>query len=113
MRATRNWGLIRTGETFDALATTIVFFEDGGARLFGRRGRDGGQDARSGNGEIVYQAKHHADPVAAKAIADAKREADNIAKYEQAGHPRQSQWVGVTEWVLVTNASFNSRVAKN
>ncbi len=107
MRAARNWGLIRSGETFEALATTLVFFEYPDARLFGRRGRDGGQDARSGDGTTVYQAKHHQAPTAAKAIADAKAEAVNVAKYRKVKHPRHAQWKGVTNWVLVTNASFN------
>ena len=107
MRATRNWRLSRTGEPFEALATTVIFFEDGGARLFGRRGRDGGQDARSGDGQTVYQAKHHLRPTAAKAIDDAKQEAEKIANYRRVGHARREQWKTVTNWVLVTNASFN------
>ena len=48
--AERNWGLIKSGATFETLATTIIFFEDQKAALFGRRGQDGGQDARSGDG---------------------------------------------------------------
>lgn len=107
MRATRNWGTIRTGETFEALATTLIFFEDPGARLFGRRGRDGGQDARSGDGKTVYQAKHHESPTAAKAIADAKKEAAKIAEYRKGAHTRHAQWADVSNWVLLTNASFN------
>jgi len=55
----RNWGQIRSGATFESLATTLVFFEDSGAALFGRRGKDGGQDARSSDGKCVFQAKHH------------------------------------------------------
>ncbi len=107
MRATRNWGLIRTGETFEALVTTVIFFEDASASLLGRRGCDGGQDARSGDGQTVYQAKHQVRPTAANAIAAAKREASNIERYRQVGHARRGQWAGVTNWVLVTNASFN------
>ena len=48
--ANRDWNLIASGATFEALATTLVFFEDPKAALFGRRGKDGGQDARSGDG---------------------------------------------------------------
>ena len=107
MKAERNWALIRSGETFETLATTIVFFKDSNAALFGRRGRDGGQDARSGDGRTVYQAKHHESPTAAKAIADAMSEAANIAIYRQPGHSRHAQWLPVRNWVLVTNASFN------
>ncbi len=105
--ATRNWGLITSGATFEALATTIVFFEDPKAALFGRRGKDGGQDSRSGDGTRVFQAKHHEDGSSAKAIADAKKEAAKILEYRKPGHPRHEQWEGVTHWRLVTNAPFN------
>jgi hypothetical protein len=99
--------MIRSGESFEALVTTLLFFEDPRAKLFGRRGRDGGQDARSGDGKTVYQAKHHEAPTPAKVIADAKREAENIGKYRTPDHERYAQWADITNWVLVTNASFN------
>lgn len=102
-----NWGLISSGATFEALALTLVRFEDPKATLFGRRGKDGGQDALSGDGKMVYQAKHHVDGSAAKAIADALKEADKIADYRKDGHPRAVQWRGVTQWRLVCNAAFN------
>src|SRR5882724_10188145 len=105
--ANRNWNLITSGATFEALATTLVFFEDPKAALFGRRGKDGGQDARSGDGTRVFQAKHHEDGSAAKAIADAKKEAAKIVEYRNPGHARYEQWKGVTHWRLVTNAPFN------
>jgi len=103
----RNWGVITSGATFEALAATLVFFEDPKAVLFGRRGSDGGQDMRSGDGTCVFQAKHHESPSAAKAIADAKREGSKIARYREPGHERYEQWQGVTHWRLVTNALFN------
>ena len=62
MPAERNWAAITSGRTFEALASTIVFFEDPGAALFGRPGVDGGQDIRSGDDTLVYQAKHHSAP---------------------------------------------------
>lgn len=105
--AGRNWAFISSGATFESLATTLIFFEDPGAALFGRRGKDGGQDARSSDGTRVYQAKHHIDGSAAKAIADAKKEAAKIAEYRTPRHPRESQWRGDTHWCLVTNAVFN------
>ena len=105
--ANRNWSLITSGATFEALATTLIFFEDPKAALFGRRGKDGGQDARSGNGARVFQAKYHEDGSAAKAIADAKKEAAKIVKYRKPDHARYAQWSGVTHWHLVTNAPFN------
>lgn len=105
--AERKWGVITSGATFEALATTIVYFEDSKAALFGRRGKDGGQDARSGDGTRVFQAKHHESGSAASAISDAKKEATKIEGYRQPGHARHLQWQGVTHWQLVTNASFN------
>lgn len=106
--ANRSWSFITSGETFEALATTLVFFEDSKAALFGRRGKDGGQDARSDDGTRVFQAKHHEDGSAAKAIADAKKEAAKIVEYRKPGHARYEQWKGVTHWRLVTNAPFNT-----
>ncbi len=105
--ADRKWGAITNGATFEALATTIVFFTDSKASLFGRRGKDGGQDARSGDGTRVFQAKHHENGSAATATSDAKKEAARIEKYRQPGHARHDQWKGVTHWRLVTNAAFN------
>lgn len=105
--AERNWGQIASGATFEALATTLIFFEDAGAALFGRRGVDGGQDARSSDGTRVFQAKHHEKASASKAISDAKAEAAKIAKYQKPGHSRFKQWEKVTHWRLVTNATFN------
>lgn len=103
----RNWGAISSGATFEALVATLVFFEDPKAMLFERLGRDGGQDMRSSDGACVFQAKHHESPTAAKAIADAKREACKIAAYREPGHERYEQWQGVTHWRLITNALFN------
>lgn len=105
--ADRKWGAIADGSTFEAMATTLIFFEDSRAALFGRRGIDGGQDARSGDGQLVFQAKHHEDESATKAIADAKKEAAKISDYRKAGHARHEQWRSVGAWRLVTNAAFN------
>ena len=103
----RKWGLITTGATFQALASTIIFFDDPRAALFGRPGKDGGQDARSGDGRRVFQMKHHNDGSAATAIRDAKDEAAKVAKCRTPGHERYAQWLGVKQWRLVTNALFN------
>lgn len=103
----RNWDLIQSGATFESLATTLIFFEDSRAALFGRRGKDGGQDARSGDGTLVFQAKHHRNASAAAAIRDAKAEAEKIKKYRTKGHTRYEQWKSVTHWRLVSNAKFN------
>ncbi len=106
--AERKWAFITSGATFEALATTIVYFEDPKAALLGRRGKDGGQDARSGDGTRVFQAKHHESGSAASAIRDAKKEAAQIEGYRQPGHARHAQWQGVTHRRLVTNAAFNT-----
>ena len=103
----RNWGLITNGATFENLATTLVFFEDSKAALFGRRGKDGGQDARSGDGRRVFQAKHHESHSSKSAIADAKKEAAKIRQHRDPNDSRYAQWQGVTHWRLVTNVPFN------
>jgi len=106
--ANRNWSRIESGATFESLAAALVVFEDPGAKVFGRRGPDGGQDVLSSDGRRVYQAKHHQDGSAAKAIADAKNEAAKIAAYRRPGHKNYPIWEGVTDWRLVTNAEFNA-----
>ncbi len=103
----RNWGMIRSGGIFEGLVSALVFAEDATARLFGRRGKDGGQDVVSGDGLTVFQAKFHAAELASDAFRDAAKEAKKIAKYRQTDHPRYQQWQGVTHWCLVTNAAFN------
>ena len=103
----RNWGLIRTGATFEGMVGTLLFFHDPGAALFGRPGKDGGQDMRSSDGIRVFQAKYHRSELAATAIRDAKNEAKQIENYRQPRHGRHAQWQGVAHWRLVTNAPFN------
>jgi hypothetical protein len=104
----RTWALIGNGETFEALVRTLVHFEDPNAVLLGRRGKDGGQDIRSGDGQRVFQVKHHEKPTPAKAIGDAKSEAAKVTKYRDPQHQRYAQWSSVKQWRLVTNASFNT-----
>lgn len=104
----KKWGLITSGATFQSLACTLIFFEDPNAALFGRPGKDGAQDARSGDGTRVFQMKHHQNASAAAAIRDAKEEAATVAKYRAPGHARHGQWLGVKHWRLVTNAVFNT-----
>ena len=106
--AERNWGMIVSGATFEALVRSLLSFDDPTAALFGRQGRDGGQDARSSDGARVFQMKHHEDGSAAKAIADAKKEAAKIREFRMPDHGRHGQWKGVTQWRLVTNARFNA-----
>lgn len=103
-----NWGMIRSGPTFEALLSMLVFYEDPKARLFGRPGKDGGQDVRSGDGSMVYQAKFHEVKNPSHAFSDAKTELEKIRYYRTPDHARYEQWQGVTQWRLVTNVNFNS-----
>jgi hypothetical protein len=102
-----NWGHISNGATFEAFARMLLYFEDARAILFGRSGKDGGQDIRSGDGVTVFQAKFHQDGSSSKAVADAKKEAAKIANYQKPDNPRYRQWAGVRNWCLVTNCDFN------
>ncbi|MCK6565412.1 MAG: ATP-binding protein, partial [Dehalococcoidia bacterium] len=103
----REWSKIGSGGAFEGLVTTIIYFEDPTASLFGRAGADGGQDARSGDGTLVYQMKHHVAATPSKAISDAKAEATKIKEYRHPAHGRYAEWSAVKKWRLVTNASFN------
>ncbi len=105
--SSRNWGLIGSGAQFEGLTRTIVHFEDPDSTLFGRPGKDGGQDARSGDGSVVYQAKFIGSQSAAEAFTAAAVEADKIGRYRTLGHERFKQWENITTWRLVTNALFN------
>lgn len=86
---------------------TLVYFEDSAAVPFGRIGIDGCQDARSGDGSRVFQAKYHQSATPSQAIRDALDEARRIALYRTDDHDREQEWRHVTRWRLVTNASFN------
>ncbi|RZO08788.1 hypothetical protein EKG40_10925 [Pseudomonas moorei] len=105
--AERNWGMIQNGEVFEALVTAIIFFNDPTTILLGREGVDGGQDAKSGDGRIIYQAKFHKLGSAKQAIRDAKAECIKIEKYRSKENERYGQWKDAEEWVLVTNLTFN------
>ncbi len=107
-----NWSRIENGETFESLVATLLFFEDSGAKLFGRRGPDGGQDARSGDGQRVFQAKHHGRGTAAQAISDALREVEKLRRYREPEHERYASWSTVVAWRLVTNVPFNPNDAQ-
>ena len=102
-----NWGMIKSGPTFEALVSMIVFYEDPKAQLFGRPGQDGGQDVRSGDGSMVFQAKYHNDEKTSHVFNDAKSELKKILNYRTSGHARFKQWESVTHWRLVTNVNFN------
>ena len=86
---------------------TVVHFEDPESVLFGRPGKDGGQDARSGDGRMVFQAKFVASQSAAEVFKEAAQEASKIRRYRTPGNERFGQWGKVTQWRLVTNALLN------
>lgn len=102
-----NWPLLNSS-SFEALVHTIIFYKDPKAFLFNRPGKDGAQDAKSGDKKTVYQAKFHVtklnDP--STAFQDAKDEFDKIKKYQKENDPR---WTGVTQWIVATPIPFGSQ----
>ncbi|MEA5553853.1 ATP-binding protein [Anabaena cylindrica UHCC 0172] len=103
-----NWGLIRSGSTFENLICSLILLEDHEARLYVRPGKDFAQDARSGDGLTIYQMKFHQNESTSSAITDAKKEAEQIAKYLKTPGKSQEVWQGVKKWILVSNVAFNS-----
>lgn len=102
-----NWGLIRSGSTFQDLICALIRLEDHEARLYDRCGKDYAQDARSGDGRTIYQMKFHQNESTSSAIADAKAEAKKIATYQSTPGSAQEVWQGVQKWILVSNVAFN------
>ncbi len=68
-----NWGLIRSGETFQALVNALLRAENPTLIGFSRLGKDGAQDARSADGTKVWQAKYHSEITGSHLISDAKK----------------------------------------
>jgi len=102
-----NWGVIQNGGTFESLMHCILFATNPSTILFGRPGKDAGQDARSASGDTVYQAKYRSGPTHSEAVAVAKKELDAIRKYRDPKHPNYRHWKDATRWVLYTNAEKN------
>jgi hypothetical protein len=102
-----NWGLIRSGSTFEDLICALIGLEDHEARLYVRPGKDYAQDARSGDGLTIYQMKFHQDESTSSVIRDAKAEAKKIAKYQSTPGSAQEVWRGVQKWILISNVAFN------
>ena len=103
-----NWGMIQDGGVFESLMHSILFAEDAGALLFGRPGKDAGQDARSADGRVVYQAKYRQGLVMDGAIDLALEELAKIKEYRQPSHVNHIHWGHAQRWVLVANVSINS-----
>jgi len=98
-----NWGLIQDGGTFESLMHALVFAVDPGAILFGRPGKDSGQDAKSSDGSTVYQSKHGQSMTMDDARKLALKELEIIKKYRAGNHANSGHWQNVTRWVLVAN----------
>jgi len=101
-----NWGLIRSGSTFEDLICALIRLEDHEASPYVRPGKDFAQDARSGDGLTIYQMKFHQNESTSSAIKDAKAEAEKIAKYQSTPGPAQEVWRGVQKWILISNVAF-------
>jgi hypothetical protein len=103
-----NWGFISTGPTFQSLVNTLLLFDDPTNRVFGRPGRDGGLDARSNNGETIWQAKYHQSSGIDQTLTDARKELVKITQYRDANHARFPLWQRARNWILVTNLRLNA-----
>ena len=105
--STLNWGIISEGGAFESLMHAVLYAEDPGTILFGRPGRDAGQDARSADGTVVYQAKYRQGLVMDGAIDLALEELDKVKNYRQPAHANYEHWRNARRWVLVANFSIN------
>ena len=102
-----NWGMIESGGTFESLVYTLLYDKDPSVILFGRPGKDSGQDARSKDGTCVYQAKFRNTMTMSIAIDLAKKELKKIVEYRKQSHPNSKHWAHVTQWILVANITHN------
>ena len=102
-----NWGMISDGGIFESLVHAILFAKDHTTLLFDRPGRDAGQDARTADGTVVYQAKYRANLDMDGAITLALDEFKTIKKYRQKKHANYRYWEKATKWVLVANFKTN------
>lgn len=105
--AALNWGVIQDGGTFESLMHAILYAEDQGIILFGRPGKDAGQDARSADGSVVYQAKYRQQLTMDGAIKVALEELKNIKEYRKSPHANNIHWQNVRRWILVANILAN------
>lgn len=101
-----NWSIF-DGAEFESLVHTLLFFTVPDIVLFGRPGKDSGQDAISGDGTHVYQAKYGRTLSEDDAIARAKEELDNIRKHLKPDDADYRFWEKVKHWTLVANFEKN------
>lgn len=102
-----NWGLIQDGGVLESLMHAILYAEDPQTILFGRRGKDAGQDARTADGTVVYQSKYRDGLDMDEAIKVALKELKAIKKYRATGHANYEHWKNAKQWVLFANLSLN------
>jgi len=102
-----NWGMIHDGGTFESLMHAILYAEDPGIILFGRLGKDAGQDARSADGAVVYQAKYRQEMTMDDVVGLAVKELEKIKSYRQSQHANYEHWQNAHRWILVANFSMN------
>jgi hypothetical protein len=105
--AALNWGVIQDGGTFESLMHAVLYAKDQGIVLFGRPGKDAGQDARSADGSVVYQAKYRQHLTMEGAVKIALEELEKIKDYRQKTHPNYSHWKDARRWILVANILAN------
>ncbi len=102
-----NWGLIQDGGVLESLMHAILYAEDPLTILFGRPGKDAGQDARTADGAVVYQSKYRNGLDMDKAVTLALEELEKIKKYHVAVHANYKHWKDANQWVLFANLSIN------
>jgi len=107
-----NWSAITDGGAFESLMHALLYAEAPGTMLFGRRGPDSGQDARSADGKIVYQAKYRTNHTMDEAIRIAKEELVTIKKNLDPNNKNYHHWQKAERWILVANISLNPNDVK-
>lgn len=96
------------GAEFEALVHSVLFFEVPNILLFGRPGKDSGQDAITSDRTHVYQAKYGTTLNGDDAIRLAKDELKKIRKYTRPDDSNYPFWSKVKHWTLVANFDKNN-----
>lgn len=102
-----NWGLIQDGGVLESLMHAILYIEDPQTILFGRPGKDAGQDARTADGTVVYQSKYRDGMDMDEAVKVALKELKAIKTYRDSNHANHEHWKNAKQWVMFANLSIN------
>ncbi len=102
-----NWGVINNGGVFESLMHALLYVEDHSIVLFGRPGKDSGQDARTADGTIVYQAKYRNNGSYSGIESTITKEFEQLEKYRKPEHANYKHWKNVKKWVLYINIPLN------